>query len=220
MIQTWINVVTQPGEDVFREELHKPDANIGTAVIWIIVAAVGLAIFSAIGSLVSGLIGGSASIMQSLLNSSDIPPEVAAQLAVYTAASGFGVVGAFIGGLIFAPIGFFIGSLIYFAIAKLVGGVGNFEKHTYMLATFTAPIMVVNGAVSIIPFLGGCLSLFIAIYQIVLTYFAMKVTHNLSTGSALIVALTPIIIGLLCAVCVAVGIFALIFGAAASGGNF
>ena len=139
MIQTWISVVTKPGEDVFREELDKPDANIGTALIWIIIGAIGLAIFSAIGSLVSGFIGGSASIMQGLLNSSDIPPEVAAQLAAYTAMSGVGVVGAFISGLFFAPIGFFIGALIYFAIAKLVGGSGNFEKHAFMRLALPRP---------------------------------------------------------------------------------
>jgi hypothetical protein len=221
MFQTWINVLTKPGEATFEEELHKPSATLGTALIWIIIAAVVAAIFSAIGALIGGLFSGLPAMMETFMGQSDMPPEVAAQLATITAVTaGGGVFFALCATLILAPIGFLIGSGIYFVVAKLVGGAGSFEKHTYMLATFTAPLMMVNAVISIIPILGGCVSFAIYIYQIVLTYFAMKVTHNLTTGKAIIVAVMPFVIGLLCAAVIIFLIFITIFGTVMSSGSY
>jgi hypothetical protein len=158
--------------------------------------------------------------MQSLMGS-DMPPEMAAQMAAFTGASiGLGIVFAFIGSLIFAPLGFLIGSAIYFLIAKVLGGEGSFERHTFALSTFTAPLLIVNGALGIIPVLGACLSFVVYIYQIVLTYFAMKVAHNLTSGKALLVALVPLIIGLICAAAVFFLVFTVFFGILASSGGF
>ncbi len=122
--------------------------------------------------------------------------------------------------LILAPLGFFIGSLIYFGIAKLFGGTGEFEEQSYLLATFTAPIMIVNGVIGIIPFIGGCITFFISIYQLVLTYYALKVSHNLTSGKALGVILVPVAIGLLIACCVLALFFAAISSFIESGSSF
>jgi hypothetical protein len=220
MFQTWTNVLTKPGEATFEEELRKPNATLGTALIWIIIAAVVTAIFSAIGALISGFFSGAPAMMETLMGQSDVPPEVAAQIAGLTAFTGGSVMFVLCATLILAPIGFLIGSGIYFIVAKLVGGVGGFEKHTYMLATFTAPLMMVNAVLSIIPILGGCISFAVYIYQIVLTFYAMKVTHTLTTGKAVIVAVTPMIIGLLCAAVIIFFVFLTVFGAAMSSGGF
>jgi hypothetical protein len=198
MFETWINVTTRPGEATFEAELNKPQANLVTALIWIVIAAVVLAILSAIGAAIAGLLGTGSSMMQMMLNQANLPPEVKAQLAASTAGAGAGIAGSFCWALILAPIGFIISSLIYFVVAKIFGGVGTFEQNTYILATFTAPLIIISGALGVIPFLGGCLSLFVTLYQIYLTYLAMKVTHRLSNGAAWVVALTPVILGLLC----------------------
>ncbi len=221
MFQTWINVLTKPGEATFQEELEKPHATLGSALIWIVIAAVITAVLSVISVLVGSLFSGGSSIMQSMMGS-DIPPEMAAQMAAFTGASiGIGIVFAFVGALILAPLGFLFGSAIYFLLAKIVGGQGDFERHTFALATFSAPLLIVNGALGIIPILGGCVSFLVYIYQIVLTYFAMKVAHNLSSGMALLVALVPLIIGLICAAAIFFIVFMLIFGAiAGSSGGF
>jgi hypothetical protein len=220
MFQTWWTVLTKPGEATFQEELEKPQATLGMAFIWIVIAAVILAVLSIIGVLVSSVLSSGPGIMQSLMGS-DMPPEMAAQMAAFTGASiGLGIVFAFIGSLIFAPLGFLIGSAIYFLIAKVVGGEGSFERHTFALSTFTAPLLIVNGALGIIPVLGACLSFVVYIYQIVLTYFAMKVAHNLTSGKALLVALVPLIIGLICAAAVFFLVFTVFFGILASSGGF
>ena len=179
------------------------------------IAAVIAAIFSIIGVLVSSLISGGPGLMQSMLGS-DMPPELAAQMAAFTGASiGGGIAFACIGTLVLAPLGFIIGSAIYFLVAKLVGGQGGFEQHTFALATFSAPLLIVNGFLGIIPVVGSCVSLFVYIYQIVLTYFAMKVTHNLSTGKALVVALVPLVIAIICVVAIFFVVFMVFFGAIA-----
>jgi hypothetical protein len=216
MFQTWLNVLTKPNEATFEAELHQPQVSLGTALIWIVIASVALAVFSTISAVIAGALGTGSSMTQMLLSQADLPPEVQAQFAASAAVGGGTILGTLCGTLILAPIGFLIGSAIYFGVAKIFGGVGTFEQNTYALATFVAPLMVVSGALGIIPFLGGCLSLVVSIYQIFLTYLAMKVTHRLSNGAALAVALTPVVIALIC-VCLFIFVFASIIAGAAAG---
>ncbi len=213
MFQTWMNVLTKPGEATFEAERHQPQANLTTAMIWIVIAAVVLAIGNAISTLIGSLIGGGASTMQMLLSQADLPPEVAAQLSASAATGAGGIVGAFCGALILAPIFFLIGSGIYFLVAKLFGGTGTFEEQTYLLAAVAAPITIVSGVVGIVPFLGGCVSFLLAIYQLVLSYFAIKVSHGLTSGKAVAVVLIPVLIFFLC-ICLAAVSFAGLMGAA------
>ncbi|MFQ5575403.1 MAG: YIP1 family protein [Anaerolineae bacterium] len=222
MLQTWMNVLTKPGEAVFEAERERPYANLTTALIWVVVAGVLVAIFSGIGFLIQGAIGGGASAMQSLLGQAELPPEVADQLLAYTAGGvGGTLVGAFCGGLILTPLFFLIGSGIYWIIAKLFGGTGSFEGQTYLLATFGAPLMVVSGLVGIVPFgIGGCLSFLVSIYQLVLTYFAVKVSHGLTSGKALGVILIPVAVLLVCVVCGVVVFLIIGAGAIAGSGQF
>jgi hypothetical protein len=216
IFQTWTNVLTKPNEATFEAERQKPNANLTTAIIWIVIAGVILAVLSAISALIAGFIGGSASMLQPLLDQADLPPEVAAQLATMSAGGAGGAFGTFCFTLILAPLGFLLGSGIHFLIAKLVGGTGSFEQQTYLMATFVAPLMIVSGVVGVIPILGGCVSFFIFIYQLVLTFLAIKVVHRLGTGSALVVTLAPAVIFLLCLLCLFLGLFGLIFSAASS----
>lgn len=202
MFHTWINVLTKPGEATFEDERNQPQAKLSTAVIWVVIAGAIAAVFSGISAAISGLIGGGASMMGPLLE--QMPPEVQSQMGQYLARSAGGAAGigsAFCGTLIIAPIAFLIGSAIWFGLAKLFGGTGNFEEQTYLLGTFTAPMMIISSALGVIPFLGGCLAFFVSIYQIVLTYYTMKVSHNLTSGKALTVVLVPMILVILCMVC-------------------
>jgi hypothetical protein len=202
MFQTWINVITKPSEATFDEERHQPEATLTTALIWMAVAGVIAAIFGAIGAGIQGMMGGMAGLAP-LLDA--MPPDMARELApfmVQQAGGTFASVGiAFCVGLFGVPLGFLIGSGIWFVLAKLFGGTGEFEEQSYLLATFSAPLTIVSSVLGVIPLAGPCLSFFLGIYQQVLTYFAMKVSHNMTSGRALGVVLTPVIILLLCLVC-------------------
>lgn len=225
MIQTWLNVLTHPGEAVFQEERSKPQATLANAIIWIIVAGVIAAIFAAIGSAINGALGTGTGFMQSMLSQMDLPPEARQQmlqaLAVKSAGTGATIFGALCSTLFIVPIAFLIGSAIYFVIAKMFGGTGDFSEQTYLMATFSAPIIMVNAVIGVVPYLGGCITFFISIYQLVLTYFAIKVSHNLSSGKAIMTILIPILVVFACVICGFVVMFATILGAAGlGGGNF
>ena len=225
VIQTWLNVLTHPGEDVFQEERTKPQATLANAIIWIIVAGVIAAIFAAIGAAISGAMGTGVGFTQTIINQMDLPPEARRQmmtaLAARTAGTGAGVFGALCMTLFVVPIAFLLGSAIYFVIAKMFGGTGDVSEQTYLMATFFAPIIVVNAIIGVVPYLGGCVTFFISIYQLVLTYFAIKVSHNLSSGKAIMTILIPILVIFACIICGFVVMFATILGAAGlGGGNF
>lgn len=205
MFQTWIAVLTRPGEQTFAEEVNRPNASLGTALIWIVVAGVIYAVFSMIRVFILTALDMGGGMMQTFVEQADLPPEMAEAMIASGAGGAGSAFGTLCGSIIFVPIGFLIGAAIYFAIAKLVGGQASFDKHTYALATFSAPILIINGLVSVVPIVGGCLGFVIGIYSLVLTYFAMKAVHKLTSGKAAIVAFTPMVLG----ICCAVGVFAL-----------
>ena len=220
MFQSWMNVLFHPGEDAFEEEMGKPYAKLSTAIIWVVIAGVIAAVLGVIRMAVQMLVMGGSSMWGPMLK--EMPPEMQQQFGRYlTDGTGFGLTafgGAFCVSLFIVPISFIIGALIWFVLAKIFGGDGDFESQTYLMATYTAPLMIVNSIISIIPFLGACAAFFLAIYQIVLTYFMLKVSHNLSSGKALTIVLLPVILALLCIVCGIIPAVISIIGAAA--GNF
>jgi hypothetical protein len=61
--------------------------------------------------------------------------------------------------------------------------------------------------------------LFLSLYQIYLTYLAMKVTHRLSSGAAWGVALIPLVVVLLC-ICLVIFVSISILAGAAGSGSF
>jgi hypothetical protein len=221
MFQTWINVLTKPSEETFEGERGQPGATLSTALIWMAIAGVIAAVFGGIGAGIQGLMGGIGGLGTFL---EMLPPEVADQYGPLLAQqAGFSlatIAGTFCFTLIAVPIAFLIGSGIWFVIAKLFGGTGEFEEQSYLLATISAPMTIINGVLAIIPFVGACLSLLIVIYQLVLTYFAMKVSHNLTSGRALGVVLTPVVIALICGVCLFGTAFLGVMGALMGESNF
>lgn len=214
MLQTWINVLTKPGEAVFEEERQSPNATLSTAIIWIIISAFVSAIFAVVSMAISFAfnVGFNSGDLEALF--AEIDPALASELGgMIGAGAGLGI-GAimfiFCTSLILTPLFFLIGSAIYFGIAKLLGGTGEFEEQTYLLSTIAAPLGIVSSLVNIVPLLGPCVALLLWIYQIVLNYYAFKVTHQLTSGRALMVALAPIVLALLLVCCVFVGVIAMV----------
>jgi hypothetical protein len=98
----------------------------------------------------------------------------------------------------------------------MLGGTGEFGNYAYLNAVFQAPLSIVQAVVSLVPFLGGCVSLILTIYGLVLAYYATKVGHNLTSGKAIAVVIIPIIIVLVLFGCFFFAIFGLV---AATMGN-
>ncbi|MEZ4707494.1 MAG: Yip1 family protein [Caldilineaceae bacterium] len=209
-MQTWIAAVSNPNEEFYEAERIKPDANIGTAVIWVIIATVIAAVLGALRTVIGiNAMGG----MDQLFSQMDLPPEVAQQMSqILSGGAGAGLaIGAIVTSLILTPIFFLIGVGIFYLVARMLGGQGEFGRYAYLLSAFYAPLTVVSAVLGLVPLLGGCVTFIIALYQVVLTYFATKVEHRLTSGKAIAVALTPIILFGAFFLCIAVFAGALIF---------
>lgn len=205
MIESWSNVLFHPGEEAFVAEREKAQATLTTAMIWMLIAAV-----------VNGILGWLS--LRTLLNADDglqqvmtalnLPPELQAQLQETLESGAMG--GSGVASIIISPILFLIGVAMLYLIARLLGGTGTFGRYAYLIAVFQAPITILNAVLNFIPVAGACLALAFSIYAIVLTYFATKVEHNLSSGRALTAVLIPallIILLIFCAIAFVASVF-------------
>lgn len=211
MFQTWVKVLTSPGEEVFVTEKAKPSATLQTGLLWIFLAAVVAAILGFIQvQLFASSLGG----MEAMLRQMDLPPEAQAQFdAMLSSGALSGMMGgASLSSIITIPIFFVIGVGILHLVASLLGGQGRFGRYAYLNATYSAPITILSAILSFIPIAGGCVAFLLSIYQLALTYFATKVEYSLSNGRAIIVVLVPLIAVFLLAACVGIFITAVAIG--------
>jgi hypothetical protein len=74
----------------------------------------------------------------------------------------------------------------------MLGGQGEFSTFAYLVSTYQAPITIVSSILAVIPFVGGCVSLLLTIYGYVLSFFAIKVNYNLTSGRAIAALLIPL----------------------------
>ncbi len=95
---------------------------------------------------------------------------------------------------IFSIVAMLIGSGVLYLLAKLFGGKGDFNTQTYLFSLYQAPIILIASLVSFIPFAGTIIVFVIELYALYLLTFALKETHNYSTGRAILTWLVPIII--------------------------
>ena len=198
--QTWLHVITAPGEPTFEAERQKPQATLTTALIWMLIAGVVAAILGFIQAAVAA--GAAQGTIGQIIATADLPPETRTALEQMLNSGVLSILtgGASLTSIIMVPIGFLVSTAIYFVVAKLLGGTGDFGRYAYLNASFGAPLTILSSILSVIPFL-GCISIFVGIYQIVLTYYSTKVEHNLSSGRALIVVLLPLLVVLLLVFC-------------------
>lgn len=194
-LQTWINVLTHPSEATFAEEQTKAQATFTTAILWMVITGV---VSGILGWLSFTLLGGAGG-MVAMIDQMNLPPEVTAQMRQMLASGVLG--GAGFSAIITTPLFFFIGAAILYLIGRMLGGNGDLGRYSYLLASFQAPIGILSALLSLVPVLGGCIGGILAIYSLVLTYFATKVGLNLSSGRAIAVILIPVILVFLLILC-------------------
>jgi hypothetical protein len=156
------------------------------------------------------------SIVSSVINSGFqalVMPEFREFAAIGLGSSIMGAVcGGICGGLIGAFVGFYINNGLIYLCTQIFGGRGSFSTQTYLISLFTVPITVIAQVVAIVfslimlPFyqipvgaiivgiIGLGVGLLISVYMIILYVRALKVTHGLSTLTAVIATLLPSII--------------------------
>ncbi len=192
-IAIWRNILTQPGEAAFEAEKDSPNANLSTAVIWIVAAALINFIAQAITFLVFNPMEQFLQFYTEFLAAAGTSQAMIDELMAQFASNSFRntlLLGLLIGVILF-PIFFLIGSGILWGVARILGGTGDYTKQTYLISTYYAPLTIINVLASFIPFLGFFIALAILGYQIVLTYFAMRVAHQLTPGKTVGTIIAP-----------------------------
>lgn len=213
VIETWIAAVTKPNAATFQEIAAQSGATTGKAFLWVALASLVTAFFSALSQAV-----GSGQVMKTVREV--MPPEIAHEIPMGGGAGvGFGTV------ICGAPVGAILG-VIFFAIsvalilwvAKLFGGSGEFEKLAYTFAAIMVPIAAINAVLSLlgmIPFIGflfGLISFAVSIYSLVLRIFAVQAVSGLDTGKSAASVILPWLVFVIF-ICCCLALFGAIFGA-------
>lgn len=190
MIQTWVKVLTRPGEDVFEAERLKPSATLTTALAWTVLAGV---VSTLLELLYAQLYASPSWSMWPVPGFTS--PEFQAVVEEASQRSPAQI----LTGIFTAPVLFFITVGIQHLIASRLGmdrirlepsgekRTGKFGRYAYLNATFGAPVSIIFSLLSFVPVL-ACITLpILAIYQFVLVYFATRVEYGLSRGRAIVV---------------------------------
>ena len=78
IFQTWVNVLTKPGEEVFAAERENASATLKTALVWMILASVIAALLGTLqAQIFSSPLGGISQIMEML------PAELQGRIRAY-----------------------------------------------------------------------------------------------------------------------------------------
>jgi hypothetical protein len=202
LFRSWQRVLLHPSVQSFDAERPQADYN----RVWL--GLVAYAIVGGIAAFISQIVNGAFNALVFARSSG-----AAFQLGTILATA----VGALVATAIGALIGLWIGSGIYWVSARAFGANGTYKDQTYLISLSAVPLGIIGSVASIIPFLGGLVALAAAIYQIVLTVFALQSAHQVSGGRAFLIWLLPtlVVLALVCA-CVLALVFvgAAIFGAA------
>ncbi|MFH0929192.1 MAG: YIP1 family protein [Candidatus Aenigmatarchaeota archaeon] len=99
-----------------------------------------------------------------------------------------------------------LNSLLYHVFARLLGGKGNYNTQTYLIALYSAPMSIMSSIVSIpllsmteenlfnnlpVLVLVVIASMVVGIYSLYLLIQSLKETHSISTGRAFLTAIVP-----------------------------
>lgn len=185
----WMTAVTSQDERSYADLLQDPEMGVGRAFTW-----------SAIAGFVGAIVVPIQLMLTPDLSELLARPEIR-QAVGGSVNQGVLIIMITIAALILSPIGSVINLAIFGGIqhvlAMFFGGGGNYTRTVYALAAFLAPMTMVTSLIAIVPVVGGCLSLPLAIYNFVLNVRALKAAHSLTNDAAVGVILAPSLLILL-----------------------
>ena len=193
IFQTWINALTRPNEQTYRDIAASPNAKATTAYLWMFISSI-------VTSIITFIIRG-ATIRDRL-----------SQSGLSTDQVGTGIGGILVALICVVPILAAIGTL-FFAIgvaiiqwiAKMFGGTGTFDQMAYTFAAISVPYSLVSAVfilLSAIPYVGGCFSVILGLaglYILVLEIMAVKGVNQFGLWPAIGSLFIPgLVVGLFC----------------------
>ncbi len=185
--ETWLRLTTQPSLATFEQE--KVRTSIERGIISMVIA---------------GLIAGVAAAIQGIVLYSIFR-------SIYAQGPFGGMVSGGVGSLaniitqpISAVIGLFIGSGILWLIAYVLQARGDYMTQTYLIAMYESPLYAASAVVGIIPCIGTLISFVIGLYSLYPLTLALRATHNIPTGKAVLIWAIPLAIVVVFGLCIAI----------------
>lgn len=215
--QIWWRVLSNPYVETFRQEAE--NVSLARALVWMAASSFLVTLLALLLIVPLFLI-----MFVPLLASSpgDLPPELAGVGAFFVVYIVLMVVMSLVMSVVMGPVTLLMTSGVYYVLAMLFGGRGQFEKQTYLLATYLAPLELAR-LVTMVPVLGIVIYVGIALYKLVLAKQAIEVTHELESGKSIVVVAIPVLAWMLmigCFVAMYFAMFASFFSMVASQGQF
>ncbi len=174
--EVWFKAVAYPNEIVYRGIVNDPGASLGKAALWL----------------------AGASFISSLLGS--LRPAGASYFSQFSGLSlpesgGFlGALGAAIASAAFSLVMAFVVVGLIHLFARAMGGTGSFTQLFYGTAAFTAPLSLLSAMMQLVPSVGNCLIVPLAVYGAVLLVVANRAAHGYDTAKAAIASLAPLML--------------------------
>jgi len=191
-LEAWRLALTRPNEETFRNLADDPNGSLGRALSWIaITSAISYLITASVQLLFSGLFTGPG-LLEALEHEAGL-----------LLSRGLMIAGVYACGLPMVVLISVVGMLFYSGVvqftANAMGGKGTFVEMAYALAAFTAPLTVLIGAISWIPWV-NCLTIPLGIYSLVLTLLAVKSVNRMSWGKTISTFAVLLLVSVLLAV--------------------
>lgn len=132
--------------------------------------------------------------------------------AIGTGFEPMALIGALLGSLIGGLIGLLIGASLIHIFVYLFGGKQGY-KSTLAVLCFASATTPISAAASIIPILGGLISLAVGIYAIYLQIKGLEEFQSLSTGQAALSVILPVVV--MAIIFIIIAVIAMLVGIAA-----
>lgn len=205
-IEVWLHVLSlsNPKEPVFAAEIQKPYARLATAVIWLVSAGlVTVLVWLLVFTLLDPM-GQSLTMMPELLAQMGISAEESADLISQMEDTAQISMLMMLCGMLFGiPLLGLGWSGVLWLAAKMMGGAGSYEKQTFLFSSFATPLVMLSAIIYLFPLLGPLVVVALVLYNLYLTFLALKVVHQLPTEKAATAVAAPVVFLLVFACCAA-----------------
>ncbi len=200
--QNWVDALTKPNEQTYRDIASAPNASSTQAFIWVFIGALVQFFFSF-------LVGnaGQEQLIRQFNGGQNVQlPGFGSRILTLICGA---PIGAIIAVIFFA---IFVG--VVYLISRAFNGRATFDQLAYVLAAITVPVTLIGAVLSLlaaIPFVGLCfglLSFLLALYALVLEIVAVKAVAVVDWLGAIVSVLALPVVFCLCLLCIAVVGFA------------
>jgi hypothetical protein len=169
--EVWVNAITKPAVETYEDIVADPAASASKAYTWVLITAfISYSISIGLSFLLDAILGVSGLEQFGILGG--ITSSILLVMCCAPILS------------LFAVLALALNAGISQFVAGLLGGTGSYNELAYAFGAYQAPLTLITGAISVIPYL-NCLGILFAIYGIALNVIAIKAVNKFDWGRAI-----------------------------------